>query len=436
MAQQIWRLGKQFGVGCLLGLLLASPALSASSRGVQYIARRATPSCTPSGQRTATLTQATVCGVGGTIDFYTGAQKRGMNLLDRFLPSNRLITKSRSAAELLFNDRTFVRFLPGADFTFKQGKSKVQLNNTNIEFINARGLNVDLASIDLASVEKMRSALQKSALKAKSLHPQDLNQAQAALTAEETVFDLAQGTLLVMNPPSSIATKVITPQSQVEMGAALSVPSDFVGRNIQLLASTAMSSSEPSRLPFSSLAQTAKLLTTASEPSAIIVRHDPGKNQTQVFSLTNSGIRVSNAQGQNTKVLRGGEFVSIVNGVVSPVKAFDLFRFYQTTTLANDLGPGQEDAVKLQPIDVQKTIWVVRVATQTTLKEQQAKFFGNPDNPVPLPLPPSGQPDRGNVDGSPRGALGPGVNNAPSPTPSTTTPGLNTQPGLAPINIP
>ncbi|NEO80082.1 MULTISPECIES: hypothetical protein [Moorena] len=315
--------------------------------------------CIKPGSATNNLNQARICDYFGGVSAYQGKKKLD-NILRKVLqPPARLnvdpIVDKKSEppkANLLFNEGTFVRFLPGAKFEFEKGLTRLKLKERpDIEDIGLERLNLALTPTQIDFIS------QKHHLKkVNSIAVKRLAQEQSDLITEATIFKLNQGTLLTMNPPNSVLTEIRTPgNSLVELGAKLSEPS-----------------------------QDQNLFLAPTRSSAVIVRHDSANNTTQVFSLTNSGIRVSGQDG-DTVVLQGGETVSVTNGIVGEVQSFDLLRFYQTTTLAYGLGPGQNEAIAVEPVEVQKTIRAVRVETLAALEDQRTELDGgSPIEPDPI----------------------------------------------------
>ncbi len=193
---------------------------------------------------------------------------------------------------------------------------------------------------------------------------------------------LQEGIVLTMNPPDTLLTEIRTPQSKIEVGAALSVSSAQPGGSVKTQTKNSKSI----------LSQNQNLLVAPTRSSAVIVNHNSATNRTDVFSLTNSGIRVSGLQGGNSVVLQGGETVSVTNGVLGAVQPFNLLRFYQTSQIARGLGPGQDDYISREPIEVQKTIRKVRVETLSALEDQRRPNTGGVETspgptvpPVPVP---------------------------------------------------
>ncbi|NEO89864.1 MAG: hypothetical protein F6K56_06250 [Moorea sp. SIO3G5] len=310
--------------------------------------------CIKPGSATNNLNQARICDYFGGVSAYQGKKKLD-NILGKVLqPPARLTVDqtSSSNADLLFNEGTYVRFLQGAIFEFEKGLTRLKLKERpDIEDIGLERLNLALTPTQIDFIS------QKHHLKkVNSIPVKRLAQEQSDLITEATIFKLNQGTLLTMNPPNSVLTEIRTPgNSLVELGAKLSEPS-----------------------------QDQNLFLAPTRSSAVIVRHDSANNTTQVFSLTNSGIRVSGQDG-DTVVLQGGETVSVTNGIVGEVQSFDLLRFYQTTTLAYGLGPGQNEAIAVEPVEVQKTIRAVRVETLAALEDQRTELDGgSPIEPDPI----------------------------------------------------
>jgi hypothetical protein len=209
--------------------------------------------------------------------------------------------------------------------------------------------------------------------------------AQAQTVFNETVFELTEGTILTMLPPDVALTEIQTPQSRIEVGAALSVPSNRVSLRGERLEKRPMQvATSPPLLSSLPLSQAQNQLLASTRSSAVAVRHNSAQNTTQVFALT-EGIRVAGSQSGRAVELRGGETVAVANGAVGPIQIFNLARFYQTTGLANGLGRGQEDAIALEPVEVQRTIRLVRRETLAAIEDQETRLregFGTGGSPV------------------------------------------------------
>lgn len=139
-------------------------------------------------------------------------------------------------------------------------------------------------------------------------------------------FQLRNGTVLAMFRPGSGGGKIITPEAIV------------VGRG-----------------------------------TVMWVRHDSNSQTTLVGALTNnppSPVSVSSAKGKGTVQLRGGQRVSVVNGVVGSIKNLNLQTFHQTCDLAAGLDSGEEKLVAQESPEVQKTLNAVRAETLAALRNQ------------------------------------------------------------------
>lgn len=161
-------------------------------------------------------------------------------------------------------------------------------------------------------------------------------------------FQLRNGVALIMAPPQTATTQVETPGGQVTAQASLSAPPGT-----------------PTDVP-----PPADLLAMA-----MVVQVNAETNETRVFALTNSDIRVTDLKGQFV-FLKGGQTVALLNGVLGPVLDFDLRQFYQTSGLAIGLGPGQEALILQELPAVQKTLTLVRQATLAALTIQERWLEG------------------------------------------------------------
>ncbi|MBD1821309.1 hypothetical protein H6F51_02095 [Cyanobacteria bacterium FACHB-DQ100] len=159
-------------------------------------------------------------------------------------------------------------------------------------------------------------------------------------------FQLRNGTALIMSPPTTVATRIETLEGQ----AIAELPPSAVD---------VPSTSE--QFPPRSLAM------------AIVV--DGTNNKAQFFNLTNNPIRILDAKG-NSVLLNAGQTVAVQNGVIGQVQTFDLRRFYQTSSLALGLAPGQEATIAAESARVQQTLNLVRAATIAALNLQARQLEG------------------------------------------------------------
>ncbi len=107
--------------------------------------------------------------------------------------------------------------------------------------------------------------------------------------------------------------------------------------------------------------------------TALFVQRRSNENQTRVGVLTNhpnEGVQVSNAQGEDTVELNGGEIVTVTDDVVGEVQTFNLRVFYETSQLTGGLGPGCQNQSPEGPSAVQTTLEAVCPETLAALREQ------------------------------------------------------------------
>ncbi|BAY09336.1 hypothetical protein [Calothrix sp. NIES-2098] len=220
---------------------------------------------------------------------------RAAKKADVLVPLDALQTKSRSRAELLFNEGSLARIGSSATFRFKPGIRRFEL--------------------------------------------------PGGIYKAETIFELRNGTALILTPSGSTGTTIETPQSRINVIAAAPPPGS------DILPPTATS-------------------------GAVAVTHNGATNITQVFNLTNLPVTVTNLNGTQLQTLQAGQTVTINNGVISPVQNFDLQRFYQTSQLATGLGPGQEALVSQESPNVQVILNKVRKETLAGLNTQKVWIEG------------------------------------------------------------
>ncbi|WP_375472008.1 FecR domain-containing protein, partial [uncultured Nostoc sp.] len=78
--------------------------------------------------------------------------------------------------------------------------------------------------------------------------------------------------------------------------------------------------------------------------SALFVRYDQQTDTTIVGALTNSGIEVSNKEGE-TKVLEAGQMIILIKGEFQKLYDFDLRNFYETSQMVRELDLNRQSPV-------------------------------------------------------------------------------------------
>jgi hypothetical protein len=214
---------------------------------------------------------------------------------DVLVPLDALQTRTRSRAELLFNEGSLARIGSSATFRFKPGIRRFELAN--------------------------------------------------GVYKAETIFELQNGTALVLTPSGSTGTTIETPQSRIDVIAAVPPPGSDI-------------------------------LPPTAANGAVVVTHNGATNTTQAFNLTNLPVTITNLNGTQSQTLQAGQTVRVTNGVIGPVQTFDLQKFYQTSQLAAGLGPGQEALVSQEPPKVQVVLNKVRKETLAGLETQRVWIEG------------------------------------------------------------
>ncbi|MDL5050446.1 hypothetical protein QQ054_31060, partial [Oscillatoria amoena NRMC-F 0135] len=165
----------------------------------------------------------------------------------------------------------------------------------------------------------------------------------------ETIFELNNGLVLIVTSPGSVVTQTQTPQSRIEI---------FANDDPVALSAISKQDSQLAQLP---------PISPPDSASAVLIFHEEASNTTQVFALTNSSVRVSNPNSENTTSLRAGQTVSVIDGAIGLVQNFDLERFYQTSGLAVGLGPGQENLLDVEIPAVREILNQARTETLNAL---------------------------------------------------------------------
>ncbi|WP_369694285.1 FecR domain-containing protein [Nostoc commune] len=100
--------------------------------------------------------------------------------------------------------------------------------------------------------------------------------------------------------------------------------------------------------------------------SALFVRYDQQTDTTIVGALTNSGIEVSNKEGE-TKVLKAGQMIILIKGEFQNLYDFDLRNFYENSELVRELDLNRQSPV---PTHHDPAITSVQAETTAALKAQ------------------------------------------------------------------
>ncbi|MDJ0705689.1 MAG: hypothetical protein QNJ46_20680 [Leptolyngbyaceae cyanobacterium MO_188.B28] len=299
------------------------------------------------------LTRAEVYRLLNQVQFIPrGQSSRPAQLSDILAPRDALRTGNRSRVELLFNEGSLARIGSSAVFRFVPGLRRYQLPDGSIQ--------------------------------------------------SEAIFQLRSGVALILNPSDSLGSRIETPESRIELLNTLvsqqlhppSTPLTLLPPPIQTPVAQGLipltlerNATLPKHLTFQqasikvepTLVQQPSQSAPLSAPdriSAVVVTHDLAAKTTQVFNLTDFEIRVSNADGSQSKILRAGQTVSVKEGEVGPIQTFDLDSFYQSSEIAAGLGPGQEDQVLQESPEVQAILNAIRVKTVTAVEIQRGWIEG------------------------------------------------------------
>ncbi len=242
-----------------------------------------------------TLTRAEVYKLLNQVQLLPKDQSpRPAKTADVLVPLDQLQTKTRSQAELLFNEGSLARIGSSTTFRFKPGLRRFELRGGGFK--------------------------------------------------AETIFELRNGTALILTPSDSTGTTIETPENRIDVVASLS----------------------PDQ----------KVLPPNDTNAAVVVAYNSITKTGQVFNLTNLPVKVWNFNSTEFKILKAGETVTITNGIIGPIQTFDLQRFYQTSQLAAGLGPGQEALVSQESANVQLVLNKVRKETLAGLETQRVWIEG------------------------------------------------------------
>lgn len=270
---------------------------------------------------------------------------------DVLVPQDALRTAVRSTAELLFNEGSLARIAEKTTFRFIPGLRRFQLKNR---------------------------------------------------IAQETIFQLSDGTALILNPPGSVGTKIEAPGTQISiLAAATPIPGSPPGAIAGSPPGSGSSGSVvtppttpaasppgspsptgPSAAPTPPGSVTPDPVAAASvyEPraiaSALVVEANAASASTQFYALTNSNFTVTTPEGKTLISLQGGQTVAVLNGQVGPIQEFDLQAFYQNNPLVAGLGPSQQSLVAQEAPAVQTTLNAVRIETLAAIRSQQRRISG------------------------------------------------------------
>jgi hypothetical protein len=122
-------------------------------------------------------------------------------------------------------------------------------------------------------------------------------------------------------------------------------------------------------------------VSTIVTPEAIAVaqgtvlwgQHNRATQTTLFGSLTNNLTRpilIFNRKGEGVVKLQAGQAVAVTDGKMQPIQNFNLQAFYQSCSLANDLGQAAPTTSDVTPPPIQQTLQIVRPETTTALNQQ------------------------------------------------------------------
>lgn len=301
------------------------------------------------------LTRAQIYKLQNRVELLLRAKPvRPAKLSDVLVPQDALRTAVRSTAELLFNEGSLARIAEKTTFRFIPGLRRFQLKNG---------------------------------------------------VAQETIFQLSDGTALIVNPPGSTGTKIETADTQINLLAtAVPIPPTTPGETSAIAGSpgspsisgsgsgstpgtpsatppgSAPPSSPGSPTPSASGTPTPVAAASIYQPraiaSALVVETAAATGNTQFYALTNSNFTVTTPEGKTLVALQGGQTVAIRNGQLGPVQEFDLQSFYKNNPLVAGLGPSQASLITQEPIALQPTLNAVRPETLAAIKSQQRRLSG------------------------------------------------------------
>ncbi len=168
-------------------------------------------------------------------------------------------------------------------------------------------------------------------------------------------FQLKNGIALIMNLPSTTATKIETLEGQ----AIAEIPPTISGATSPPLGAGGGAD-------FDSYYQNS---------TAMMIVVDGKTNKVDFYNLTSSPIKVMDVKG-NVLFIKAGETVSVLNGTLGQVNIFDLRSLYNTSGLAAGLGVGQENLLLNEALPIQRSLKAVRVATLKALGLQAKLLEG------------------------------------------------------------
>ncbi len=302
-------------------------------------------------QRQTQLTNAEVYRLRNNVQLLLHNQApRPARVADTLRPLDSLRTARASIAELLFNEGSIARVDQNTTFRFTTGLRRFQLPNL--------------------------------------------------VAMNETIFELQDGTALIISPAGSVGTQIRTPDATVTIFAPTDMAQAgaiargkhptfagyaFAHCGLGRMAQTIIRSQQQRCLSNAVLtqprllselaffqAQDSDLLPAPDRSNVAMVSYDAGRRTTQVFALTD-GVYLT-GEGNRLATLKGGQTVAIVEGKVGRVQEFDLRTFYQSVPLAVGLGPGQAEAIAQDPPAVQATINAVRPFTLAAVTAQNRRL--------------------------------------------------------------
>ena len=116
--------------------------------------------------------------------------------------------------------------------------------------------------------------------------------------------------------------------------------------------------------------QSYRIIETGDAKTVFTASYNASTNTTLVLNLVGN-LKIANPDDPtNFELLQPGQLITAENGVLGPVQTFSLATFYRTSSLAQGLGPGQEEFVEQQPPRVRDILNKLRPFTIAAVENQ------------------------------------------------------------------
>jgi len=310
---------------------------------------------------TQELTEAEVSKIEATVELFVGGTSREAEIEDVLRPPDELRTGDSSLAELLFSEKRFLaRIGSKTRFRFVEGLRVYILANGTTAVADA----LQIRSGTVAAIVPPDGVPPQVETPDVRITPESESSRVAGTSSSPEVDSQAAAEEPAGTPSSSSGT----PSSDIPSSDTPSVPPD---PSITVVPPEPPAPEVESNPQLQSASLTGFRLDGAS---VFFASHNAETEKTRVLNLAGETRVTSRENPANFRILQPGQTIAITDGEFGPVQTFSLTTFYQTSRLADGLGPGQEDYIARQSLEIQEILNGVSPWTLTAI-ELQANFL-------------------------------------------------------------